>query len=82
MPRLAEPSGHVFLREGKRGGVWYARYRLPDGRQVASASPRPSRSASRDDCADTPSPVRDRVSIWPLDASRSGVDVTYEGASG
>ena len=34
MPRLAEPTGHVFLREGKRGGVWYAKYRLPDGRQV------------------------------------------------
>jgi integrase len=29
-----EPSGHVFLREGKRGPVWYAKYRLPDGRQV------------------------------------------------
>ena len=34
MPRLAEPTGHVFLRQGKRGGVWYAKYRLPDGRQV------------------------------------------------
>jgi hypothetical protein len=29
-----EPSGHVFLREGKRGPVWYAKYRLPDGRQI------------------------------------------------
>ena len=28
------PSGHVFRREGQRGGVWYAKYRLPDGRQV------------------------------------------------
>lgn len=27
-------SGHVYKREGKRGGVWYAKYRLPDGRQV------------------------------------------------
>jgi integrase len=27
-------SGHVERREGKRGPVWYARYRLPDGRQV------------------------------------------------
>jgi integrase len=27
-------SGHVFKRDGKRGGVWYAKYRLPDGRQV------------------------------------------------
>src|SRR4051795_6610740 len=28
------PSGHVFRVEGKRGAVWYAKYRLPDGRQV------------------------------------------------
>jgi integrase len=34
MPRLAEPTGHVFLRHGKRADVWYAKYRLPDGRQV------------------------------------------------
>jgi len=27
-------SGHVFLVERKRGSVWYAKYRLPDGRQV------------------------------------------------
>jgi integrase len=27
-------SGHVFRREGKRGPVWYAKYRVPDGRQV------------------------------------------------
>src|SRR5437763_9942254 len=27
-------SGHVFRVERKRGGVWYAKYRLPDGRQV------------------------------------------------
>lgn len=26
-------SGHVFRRKGKRGAVWYAKYRLPDGRQ-------------------------------------------------
>lgn len=31
---MAEPSGSVFRREGKRGPVWYARYRLPSGRQV------------------------------------------------
>jgi hypothetical protein len=24
----------VFLREGARGKVWYAKYRLPDGRQL------------------------------------------------
>ncbi|HEY5195868.1 MAG TPA: hypothetical protein VIJ51_02440 [Solirubrobacteraceae bacterium] len=30
----SQPSGRVILRPGKRGGVFYARYRLPDGRQV------------------------------------------------
>ncbi len=30
----AQPTGFVFLRERKRGPVWYAKYRLPDGRQV------------------------------------------------
>src|SRR3954452_19367432 len=35
MPVLARPvSGHVFRVERKRGAVWYAKYRLPDGRQV------------------------------------------------
>ncbi len=28
------PSGHVFRIDRKRGPVWYAKYRLPDGRQV------------------------------------------------
>lgn len=27
-------SGHVYRHEGKRGPVWRAKYRLPDGRQV------------------------------------------------
>lgn len=27
-------SGHVIRRRGVRGDVWYAKYRLPDGRQV------------------------------------------------
>ncbi len=27
-------SGHVFRAERKRGPVWFAKYRLPDGRQV------------------------------------------------
>src|SRR3954469_14711242 len=27
-------SGHVFRVERTRGPVWYAKYRLPDGRQV------------------------------------------------
>src|SRR3954466_11318607 len=32
---LALPiSGHVFRVERTRGPVWYAKYRLPDGRQV------------------------------------------------
>ena len=26
-------SGHVFKRKGKRGVIWYAKFRLPDGRQ-------------------------------------------------
>jgi integrase len=38
MPELLQPlqtpSGHVFRVEQKRGPVWYAKYRLPDGRQV------------------------------------------------
>jgi integrase len=28
------PSGHVFRVERVRGPIWYAKYRLPDGRQV------------------------------------------------
>src|SRR5579875_2507703 len=32
--RPIAPSGHVFRVERKRGPVWYAKYRLPDGRQV------------------------------------------------
>ena len=27
-------SGHVFRVDRSRGPVWYAKYRLPDGRQV------------------------------------------------
>jgi len=33
-PPIGEPSGHVFRKERKRGPAWYAKYRLPDGRQV------------------------------------------------
>lgn len=32
--QLNPPSGHVFRVERVRGPVWYAKYRLPDGRQV------------------------------------------------
>ncbi len=32
-------SGHVFKIERKRGPQWYAKYRLPDGRQVLSDTP-------------------------------------------
>jgi integrase len=28
------PTGHVFRVDRSRGPVWYAKYRLPDGRQV------------------------------------------------
>jgi hypothetical protein len=31
---LNPPSGHVFRVERARGPVCYAKYRLPDGRQV------------------------------------------------
>lgn len=37
MPRMLAPArpptGHVFRVERKRGSQWYAKYRLPDGRQ-------------------------------------------------
>ena len=34
-PRQLKPvSGHVYRVERRRGPVWYAKYRLPDGRQV------------------------------------------------
>lgn len=32
--RSRPPSGHVFRVDGVRGPVWFAKYRLPDGRQV------------------------------------------------
>jgi integrase len=32
--RVRVPTGHVFRVERARGPVWYAKYRLPDGRQV------------------------------------------------
>jgi integrase len=28
------PTGHVFRVDRKRGPIWYAKYRLPDGRQI------------------------------------------------
>ena len=35
MPSVPKrPSGHVFRVERARGSVWYAKYRLPDGRQL------------------------------------------------
>ena len=34
MAAAAPPSGHVFRVERKRGPVWFAKYRLPDGLQV------------------------------------------------
>lgn len=32
-PAARPISGHIFKRKGARGDVWYAKYRLPDGRQ-------------------------------------------------
>ena len=34
MATIRPPTGHVFRVERARGPVWYAKYRLPDGRQV------------------------------------------------
>lgn len=34
MFQFEQVSGHVFRREGARGPVWYAKYRLADGQQV------------------------------------------------
>ena len=34
MSPVRRPSGHVFRVERQRGPVWYAKYRLPGGRQV------------------------------------------------
>ena len=31
---IGVPRGHVYLVERVRGPAWYAKYRLPDGRQV------------------------------------------------
>src|SRR5487761_2623322 len=33
MSPVRRPSGHVFRGERQRGPVWYAKYRLPGGRQ-------------------------------------------------
>ena len=32
--RIRQVSGHVRVHAGKRGNVFYAKYRLPDGRQL------------------------------------------------
>ena len=34
MQAVRSPSGNVYRLDGKRRPVWYARYRLPDGREV------------------------------------------------
>jgi integrase len=34
MRQFEPPTGHVFRRDGARRSTWYAKYRLPDGRQV------------------------------------------------
>jgi len=34
LPGTRTPSGHVFRVDRARGPVWFAKYRLPDGRQV------------------------------------------------
>ena len=32
--KVRPASGHVFRVDRRRGPVWFAKYRLPDGRQV------------------------------------------------
>jgi hypothetical protein len=32
--QMRPPTGHVFRVDRERGPVWFAKYRLPDGRQV------------------------------------------------
>jgi integrase len=39
LPAIRMPSGHVFRHDGVRGPVWYAKYRLPSGRQVQKIGP-------------------------------------------
>src|SRR3954454_548097 len=34
MRELEPPTSHVYRRDGVRRSTWYAKYRLPDGRQV------------------------------------------------
>jgi hypothetical protein len=47
--RAPQPtSGHIFRCEGKRGSVWHAKYRLPDGVADAFAPPSLDPVASRD----------------------------------
>jgi len=31
---MSVSSGHVYIRKGARGDVWYAKFRLPDGQQM------------------------------------------------
>jgi hypothetical protein len=31
---IRDPTGHVYRLSGARSDTWYAKYRLPDGRQV------------------------------------------------
>ena len=56
---LGPPSGHVFRVDRVRGPVWYAKYRLPDGRQVQkklgpawTGRGRPSRATSQSGLAE------------------------------
>jgi hypothetical protein len=40
-------SGHVFRRDGKRGSVWYAKFRDPAGRQVQKRTRKDPRERGR-----------------------------------
>jgi hypothetical protein len=56
----ARVTGHVLLKERKRGSVYYMKYRLTDGRQVMSCSAPHGRSAADRPPATTRSALRRR----------------------
>lgn len=87
----AEPCPRV---ERKHGAVWAAKYRLPDGRQVQrkigpawSGRGRPAAGYVTNRLAEDrlhvkAGPVPDKLTIWPVDDGRYGLDATFQGASG
>src|SRR3954466_7270760 len=58
MRTLEPPTGHVFRRDGARRSTWYAKYRLPNGRQVQKRIGPASTERGRPRRATTPSAPR------------------------